>query len=123
MAPDFATRVDDGFGEARRFFRLVEPRRIGLGVNKLERVNRYHFRVQFFKLALVEKHVESLSRANAKVIAAVLANLVRLLKFARVEVRFTSVAFDEDVLRLHHSLLRANGLNSFTLLAKPGHYG
>jgi hypothetical protein len=123
MAPDLATGVDNGFGKARRLFRLLKPLGVRLRVNKLERINRYHFRVQLFKLPVIKQHRESLSGANAKVVSAVSANLLGFIEFTGVEVRFTSVALDEDILCLHHSLLRSDRLDSFAFFTEPGHDG
>ena len=88
---------------------------IRLGVNKLERVDRDHLGVKFFKLTVVEKHRQAFARADAKMITTVRTNLERLLEFAFVEVRFAAVTLDEDVLRFDGTLF-SGGTASICLL-------
>ena len=57
--------------------------RIRFAVDKLERVDRDHFGVELFKLAVVEKQSQSFARADAEVMAALFANLKRVCRLSR----------------------------------------
>jgi hypothetical protein len=51
----------------------------------------------------------------------VLANLMIVLEFAFEKMGFAAVAFDEDVLGLHHALFRRDRFDTFIFLIEPGH--
>jgi hypothetical protein len=55
------------------------------------------------------------------VIATVSANLPRIVELSLIEMGFTTLAFNEDVLCLNHALLWRNGFDSLPFFAKPGH--
>jgi hypothetical protein len=52
---------------------------------------------------------------------AVLADLEIVFEFAFEKVGFATVAFDEDVFRLHHALFRRDSLDALIFLIEPGH--
>src|SRR5688572_25388166 len=121
MIADLAARVDDSLRYSGILSRLSQSIGIRFGVNKSQRIDRDHFGVELFKLAVVVEHRKPLPGANAEVITALRAYLTRLFQITLVKMGVTRVAFDEHVLRFYHPLLGWHGLYLFVLFTEPGH--
>ena len=55
MIANCASSVDDSFGQARRFPGLGDSFGVRLNVHEFEWIDRDHFGVELFKLAVVEE--------------------------------------------------------------------
>src|SRR4029078_798938 len=100
-----ATTFDDCFRQAGRFFCECDSFRVRLAVDKLEWIYRNDFSIELFTLAVVEKQSQPCAGADAEVVVAVFTNLERVVELTRKQVRFTPVAFNEDILSVYYGFL------------------
>src|SRR5436190_3684851 len=101
--------------------RLRETFLVRFAVNKPERVSRDHFRIQLFAIIIVENLLETLVRADAKVIVAVVTDLQVFFQLALVEMLAAFFAADEDILSADDALRLAHRLDLSFFLTKPRH--
>ena len=96
MTADFALARNDRFRQARSFFRRFDAVFIRFRIDEFERVGRGYFLVELFILAVIKKSFETLARAEPKMIAAMLADLLRFFQLAFIERGVAFQTFDED---------------------------
>ena len=121
MIADSSASVDDCFRQPGAVLRLLNAFEVRLAVHKRERVNRRDLGVELFILTFVKEQCEPFARADAEVMATMLANLMVVFELALEEMGLATVAFDEDVFRLHHALFRRNCFYALIFLAEPSH--
>jgi hypothetical protein len=104
MPADFPARVDDGFGQARSMSRLFEAFCVRLAVNEAERISGNHFSIQLFAVRVVEQFLQTLVRADAKVMVAVMTDLLVLFQVLFLVVLAALFAGHEDIFSAHDAI-------------------
>ena len=71
LKTDFTDQIGGGIDN----WNLRQPLGVRFAVDKFERIDRDHFSIELFVLAVVEQHGEPLTRSDAKVMATMTTNL------------------------------------------------
>jgi len=101
---------------------LFEPLFVWFGVNEFERVGGDYFFVELFVFAVVKQRIQTISRAEPKMITAMRADLKRFFEFAFVERAVAFQTFDENTFGFYFALfVRVLFFDFGIIAAKPSH--